>query len=852
MELNYRFGRFEVWPTQRLLFIDGRERTLGARAFDVLLALIERRPQLVTKRELLDLVWPNLFVEENNLQVQVSTLRKLLGAQSLVTVAGQGYRFAMTLDGELQGPVLQVLTKKLMPNLPAPPRKLLGRDSDLTELIALIRTYPLVSIVGAAGVGKTVLALAAAYALHNAPENANVWIDLSAVSDPSLLPVVISHAIGLSVSTSDPSLALLTALESRQLLLVLDNAEHLLEAVAQFAWLVGVNAPGVKLLVTSQAALKVESERVFRLGGLSVPKVGMTAEEANQHGSVRLFTDQAQVADRTFAVTEDNVATVISLCRRLDGLALAIKLAAARLPLLGLNGVESRLRDRLKLLSGLSRGGSHGIVSRRQTLSESLDWSHSLLSSLEQIIFRRCSVFVNGFTLELACVVCGDSTLDKWEVINVLEGLVDRSLVDVEEGVVRRFRLSEYAWEYGRIKLEKAQETEPLHHRHADALATLMDRAYETYWHYADLLWLEAWRVEIDNVQAALDWSLSHQSEVAVRLMGAAGPLFMLLGMTAEGRRRCLAIEPLALSLIAQEFQPRRLELEGLLARYWMERGRLYTGVSHTRMSQFALTAAAHYRAVDDPRGVFLALCCAVQSHVLPVTQAQCILGEIVDLEQTDWPARPRSHRLLAEVSFFRQTNQWGEARFPLESLHWLAVSADLETAKMGALSGLAELSLIEGDYENALHFGRKLISSHRHSGNNFLLQSLAVIVTALLFLGHIHEARKALADFIATSIRRDWEWFGLYSDLFALLAVHEGRTTDAARLLGYAGTACDPVEAKDISVTQVRARSRQIIDRVLEPSLAGRLMSEGARMDRETACALALAGVRTDLAVSS
>lgn len=842
IEVNYRFGRFEVRPAERSLYIDGQLTALGARAFDVLVTLIERRDRLVTKSELLDLVWPNLFVEENNLQVQVSSLRKLLGPQVLATVAGQGYRFAMALDEHTRHIAPPLPAKHSVKSILPPPRRLLGRDEELDDLLAQLRDYSLVSIVGAAGVGKTLLALAALHAPSRGCSNADVWLDLSSVSDPSQLPVTLADRIGVSIADDDPFAALIDALQFRQMLLVLDGAEHLLEAVARFARLISVKAQGVKLLVTSQVALKMDGERVMRLAGLSVPEVGASVEQARRLGSVMLFVDQAQASDRTFSVTEQNVATVISVCRRLDGIALAIKLAAARLPLLGLDGVESQLGERLKLLSGGSRGSEYGADSRNATLVASLSWSHSLLSPAEQSLFRRCSVFVGGFTLELACAVCDPSTVEKWDVINALESLVDRSLIVVAEGDAHRFRLSEYAYEYGRVMLEAAGEIVSVHNRHAQACAELMDRAYAAYWQEADQPWLQLWRAEIDNMRAALDWSLLHRPDLAVRLMGAVSPLFMLLDLAAEGRTRCQSIEPTALSLIEAALHSDSMELEILLARYWLARAWLQIGVSPFWMSQYALTAEVHYRAADDPQGVFLALCCAAHSQALPAAHARQVQDEITERVQPQWSARIRAQRLLAEAGFYRQSHQWADVRFPLESLHWLATSAELDSLVLTAIRGLAERNLVLGDHEAALHAGQALIGRPGGAEHDACLQDLAIIATAQMFLGRTDEARIALSDFIANAMRQDWTGFGLYADLLALLAASEDRAVDAARLLGFANAVCDPAHAQCLSVAQLRSRSSRMIAQRLDASMLRRLMSEGARMDREAACALALA----------
>ncbi|MGY2222501.1 ATP-binding protein [Pseudomonas gingeri] len=832
MTRDYRFGRFEVRPAERRLYVDGSPIVLGTRAFDVLLALIERRERMVTKGELLELVWPNLFVEENNLQVQVSTLRKVLGGQAVVTVTGQGYRFAMVVEDPPLPSAGAV--DALVPSLPAALRKLMGRDRELVDLLELVQAYPLVSVVGAAGIGKSALALAAAHQLKPA-----VWVELSGVTDPEQLVQTIARAAMLPIRTDEPLGELLLALGPLGAVLVLDGAEHLLEAIARFAGAVGKKAPGVRLLITSQAAIRGESERVFRLAGLSVPGTDVSAHEAMQYGAVSLFADQAQAVDRTFRVTPENVAAVISVCRQLNGMALPIKLAAARLPLLGVRGVASRLGERLGMLNGLRRGGGG---SRQQTVGAGLDWSYSLLSTPEQTLLRRCVVFVAGFTLELATAVCGEITLDKWTAIDALDALVDRSLVEVQDGPVRRYQLCEYVVEYARARLHQAGETELLRHRHALSCTELMIRAYEAYWDCGDKYWLEDYAADTDNVRAALDWSLEHQPELALRLLGVSGPLFFQQGLVSEGRQRFLALESVALALdrtLVLEASP--FELETLLARYWLEFSRLHAGNGTCRSTDFAPRALAFYRSLDDPRGVFLALCRAMDCAFLPSGEAPCILEEIIEIESADWSPRLRAERLIAEVSLYQRCEQPEEACFALESLHLLALSAGLESIERLALNAQAKLNLARGEYERALQRSQALCRQRGIHRNIVLPHALATMAMALLSLGKMREARKVLVDFVAESRRLGWEWFGLYTDLFVWLAALENRLAAAARLMGYAKLAYDAAGARDFGTTRIRVRNSHMIFKRLDKPFISRLMVEGARMDREMFCTLAL-----------
>ena len=293
---------------------------------------------------------------------------------------------------------------------PPAPSVLVGRDDDLSELQRAMSESRIVTILGPGGIGKTALAPMAAHRAGADRPDAVAWVDLAAISEPSLLASTIGQTLGVAVAGRDPLAALVRGLAARHALVVLDNAEHLADAVAELVSALARGAPQLRLVVTSQTALHVEGEWLFRLGTLAVPQVAMPADAALRHGAVALFAAQARAADRGFAVTDANVDAVVELCRRLDGVALAIKLAAARLPLLGLAGLLARLSERFRLLAG----GSRDAPSRQQTLRAALDWSHGLLSPHEQAVFRRLGVFAGHFDLELAAHAVADDGQDPW------------------------------------------------------------------------------------------------------------------------------------------------------------------------------------------------------------------------------------------------------------------------------------------------------------------------------------------------------------------------------------------------------------------------------------------------------
>ena len=410
MDTVYRFGRFELQPTRRQLVAEGRPVGLGQRAFDVLHALIQRRERLVTKSELLDIVWPGVVVEENNLQVQISALRKLLGPQAIATIPGRGYRFTALIEGAAAGSPgsaasnpAQTVAPTGPPvapqsNLPTELPVLYGRDADLVALSALIDAHGLVTVVGAGGIGKSRLAQAVAHAQAGRRPDGAWMVELAGLSDPALLPNAVAQVLHITLTGQGDALeALVVGMARRTALLVLDNCEHMLDAVAALVQAVQSNAPNVRLLATSQEPLHLPAEQQFRVLPLAVP-TATTADHWREFGAVALFEARVRAVDPRFALTDESLPLAVDICRRLDGLPLAIEMAAARVATLGLRPVRDKLDARFKLLTG----GSRATLRRHQTLRAALEWSHQLLNDAEQAVFRRLGVFAGGFTMEMA------------------------------------------------------------------------------------------------------------------------------------------------------------------------------------------------------------------------------------------------------------------------------------------------------------------------------------------------------------------------------------------------------------------------------------------------------------------
>ncbi|MFO1329971.1 MAG: winged helix-turn-helix domain-containing protein [Rubrivivax sp.] len=534
----YRFEPFRLLPAQRLLLRGDEPVKLGGRAFDVLLALVERRHRTVTKHELMDLVWPGLVVEENNLQVQVAALRKLLGHAALATVPGRGYQFTLPVDrgddaASSEAPVPAPLVEVAPNNLPPVAPVLLGRDEDLRALLGLLERERLVTLAGPGGIGKSRLALAAAAARLPALPDGAWWVDLAPLTDAGLIADAVALAMGIGLDGArDVPRTVLAALRERDALLVLDNAEHLIDGVAAFVDRCRAEAPCLRLLITSQELLRADGEQVLRPEPLTLPADDEPAS-IDASGAVRLFVARAQAVDRRFALGPDNRAAVADICRRLDGMPLAIELAASRLPLLGVQGLRDRLDQRLSVLTA----GARTALRRHRTLRATLEWSHQLLSRAEQTVLARLGVFAGGFTLAAAQQVAArEPDIDGWDVLEHLGALVDKSLVVAEGDALPRYRLLESTRLFALERLIESGQAAEARSRHREHFADLAVAARE-WMLVGDPRGLATLDRERDNLFLALAWAQDDpQGRQGLRLAAGLRYYWTSRGLLARGR----------------------------------------------------------------------------------------------------------------------------------------------------------------------------------------------------------------------------------------------------------------------------------------------------------------------------
>ena len=539
-EQSFSFDPFCLIPKQQILLEGGAPVRLGSRAIEVLTALVERPGEVVGKDELIARVWPNTIVEEGNLKVHIAALRRILGEgkpgrRYIATIPGHGYRFVAPV--ELSEPAKTVRRVECPHNLPAPSTPTVGRAETLKALRNRILQYRFVCVVGPGGMGKTKVALAVAETFIDAFKHGVWFADLAPLRDPQLTPSVLAATLGLKIRSDDIVESLKAHLHDKQLLLVLDNCEHIIESAASVAEQIFDSAPDVSILATSREPLRARGEHIYRLAPLKGPSNSseLTATQALTFPAIQLFVECATASLEEFELTDADAPVVAQICRKLDGIALAIELAAACVGTFGIRELSDLLDNQFWQL----RQGRRIAPARQQTLVATLDWSYELLSDSERIVLRRLSVFAGTFTLESASAVGADDGITPSLVIEALANLVSKSLVTADiSGEVVQYRLLETTRIYVSLKLGESHELETMVRRHAEHYRDLLVQAEVELERLSAADWIAVYGRKIDDIRIALHWALSANGDRAlgVDLTVLAIPLWVHLSLFEECR----------------------------------------------------------------------------------------------------------------------------------------------------------------------------------------------------------------------------------------------------------------------------------------------------------------------------
>src|SRR5450432_588469 len=523
-----RFGPFELSIGERILRREGEALPLGGRALDILIYLSERPGEVIAKQELMDRVWSDVTVEEGSLRVHVAAIRKALGDgqfgnRYIANIKGRGYSFVGTVVLLTDNTESRNERSRQQGKLPARPLMMIGRETVVSEVSDRLRNERFITLIGPGGIGKTTIALAVGRAAAEKFGGEVYLVELECLTDPRHVAGAVATSLGVALKSKDPCLELVNLVRSRKLLIILDSCEHVIEAVASLAEQLYRQTEEIHVLTTSRESLKVEGEHCYRVPPLDCPPDGLeqTANAVLRYPSVQLFVRRVAARAGSVVLTDEEAPFVAEMCRKLDGIPLAIELAAGQVAALGLRNTVSRLVSRLELLKLSHRTA----VPRHRTLKATLDWSYDLLSDVERIVFRRIAPFAGHFTIEGARYVAGELGVGTGEVCDAIAGLVEKSLITTRiDETQAQYRLLDTTRAYALEKLEEHAEVDVVLRRHAEYVAGYLEAQRGALLAPAKAERAAAHPNPSGNIRPAPAWSFgSHgHDEIGTRLVAAS------------------------------------------------------------------------------------------------------------------------------------------------------------------------------------------------------------------------------------------------------------------------------------------------------------------------------------------
>lgn len=777
MEALYCFGRFELRPLERLLLDDGQVLAVGARAFDLLATLAASPGQVVSKDDLLERVWPGLVVEENNLQVQVSKLRRLLGQDAIATVPGRGYQLVLKAQGP--APVAPGAPAEPVPaappnNLPPPRSSFIGREKELAACTRLLRSGRLLTIVAIGGCGKTRLALELARAALPDFSDGAWFIDLAPLKEGDRVPAAIGAALRVFEQPGMPmSEALACSIADGAQLLVFDNCEQVIGAVAEVLDVLLARCPRLKVVATSRVAVCHPLERVHALAPLAVPEA-RDEPDAASFDAVKLFVDRLQWSDPEFRLDARNTEVVVDICRRLDGIPLALELAAARIKMLTVQEIAAKIDDRFRFLTGASR-----LLPRPQTLRATIQWSYDQLTPALQRQLRALAVVAGSWSLATATALASDDG-NELDMLDALSDLVNQSLVTVNHdaaGPESRYSLLETVRAFALDRLREAGEEDATRARHVRCHVAIAEEGNARLQGAQQRGWLRLLDAERENLVLAHAWcdSLADGAELGLRLTAALQGYWRSRGLLDLGHR--LACESLAR---AAGLAPTPVHARALFAA-----GDLAYFLGHHRVAKDLLTrSVAMARSLGSARNEAL--------PQLMLAMACLGLGELDEA------------RRQAEAAL-RLTRSLGDAQ---------AVNTAVMAMAVIHLA-LGELGAAEPLFEESLALARARQAPINMAGS--------LINIAWVAIGHRRalRARDALAEAVEVVNDIGHQAMGqMVIDAFAGLCAMRADWDDAARFFG----------AAQASIEHTRQQRQPAVDHCLLPLVASARSALGAR----------------------
>lgn len=790
-EAAVSFGPFRLYPSARLLERDGAAVHVGGRALDILIFLAERAGEIVSKKDLVARVWSDVTVDEGSLRFHVTGLRKALGdgksgARYITNVPGRGYCLVAPVSpSSPQGSVgVRAQASDPPQTLPARLARMVGRDDTVQKIMEALSAHRFVSIVGPGGIGKTTVATAAGHALWPAFDGQVSFVDLGPLGEARLVPGVVASKLGLTIGADDPIAGLVALVRDKHLLLILDSCEHVIEPVAVLAETLFNAAPSVHILVTSRESLRVEGEYIHRLFPLPCPPDGVDVSAADVLGfpAAQLFVERVTAAAGEFELADADAPGVADICHRLDGIPLALELAAARADVFGIRELAARLDDRLLLTTR----GRRTAMPRHQTLRATLDWSYELLDEDERALLRRLAIFAGSFSLEAATTVAA-SAEPAAAIVERLLALVAKSLVAPGGGgaSLAGYRLLDTTRAYALEKLAESGEREQLARRHAEYFRGLFERAEAEWEQRPTSEQLSDYGRQIDNLRAAIDWAFSTDGDalIGIALTTAAVPLWMHLSLLEECRGRVeQAIDALAVAAIDDTRLAMKLHAALGASLAWVGGAVAEIELAWTRALHFAESLGDIDHQLRSLWGLWLlkdrdALPLAHRFFAVATTQADQLLGE----------------RMIAVSSHY--LGDQNTARHHIERVVTNDVADDKGPRiirfqidqRLGARAFLARILWLQGFPEQAMHVVQSLVEHARAADHaNSLCHATAIAgCPVALWTGNLDLAEHyigLLHDYSARHALALWRAFG--KAYRGVLLVKRGDISDGLALL--------------------------------------------------------------------
>jgi predicted ATPase/DNA-binding winged helix-turn-helix (wHTH) protein len=774
----YDFANFRLDFSEKVLLRDGRPVPLTPKVFDTLLILIKNAGRLVEKEELMQQLWQDSFVEESNLTFNLGVLRKALGdkvvkPKFIETVRGRGYRFIadvryseiddenLVRSGETPAPDVSDLSgaseNPVPNNLLAQPSPLIGRETELEEINRLLgqSDIRLMTVTGVGGTGKTRLSQAIAYNSLAQFTDGVFFIDLSAIENAELVIPIIAETLGIREDSRKPLIETMREnLQEKKMLVILDNFEQIRRAASRIGELISYSR-NLKILVTSRVRLFLTFEYEFPLQPLAVPTdIKVSREELGEYPAVALFIARARTVKPFFELTEENAPSIVEICRRLDGLPLAIELAAVRVKLFAPQAILTRLSSSLKLLTG----GSHVSPARQRTMRGTIAWSYDLLGEEEKKMFNRLAVFTGGFTLDAAEAVVHAGEDFSVELLDLATSLTDQSLLSQRElpNGEPRFRMLTVVREYALEILEASSEANEIKRRHARFYAALAEAAEPKLLSASGSRWLQILEEEHDNLRSAIEWSLENDPEIALRIVGALRNFWFVRGYLSEGVKWIKR----ALDKKETEANP------GLLAKALYSIGNL-----HRFQGEFE-TAKPYLE-----EGLRVASAAADKN----LTSLSLWALGMIELEQGDL----NEAQVLIEES--------------------LAIAREMNDKQHISLrlTGLGEIARAQYNYETARrHYEEALSLAREESSKYYIAIHTSNLAYTTCLLGDYRAAFAYTLECLdVTEDLGDKRNMGITLSIFGALAVAAGKIEKAARLWGAAQGIFDSINFKPVKV---------------------------------------------------